>query len=125
MSDALASASLLLAALALVYGAWSTSIEAAINKTFSANATIKAKEKGDIRRIRNYRALPLAISAALVFILFLPRSFQLLCVVVRCMGRDGCRYDDVSAVFLLTQCLVAGLTVHLAFQIAKLNENLK
>lgn len=124
MPDALSAAGLLLAAIALVYSAWSASIEAEAKRKYSANAGIKADEKRETRRVLNARAWPMTVACWLVFVTFIPRSFDILRMIWGCarVSGTGCSYDDVSAIFLITQVVVVGLAVHLTTQVCQLRK---
>ena len=124
MPDALSSASLLLAAIALVYGAWSPSIDVEVARVYSANAETKAYEQADTRRILAGRARPLTVCCWLVAIVFLPRCWSIAAETVRCvaaLGR-GCVYDDVAAVFVLAEVVVSVLAFHLTSRMRLLAE---
>lgn len=122
MPDALSSASLLLAAIALVYGAWSPSIDAEVARVYSANAETKADEQADARRILAGRARPLAACCWLVAVVFLPRCWGIGAETVRCIAaldRD-CAYDDVAAVFVLAEVVISTLALHLTSRVRML-----
>lgn len=124
MADALSSAGLLLAALALVFSAWTPSIECALNKNFSPGAAEKAREKKSIKSIRGRRALPLAVASWLITILFIPRDIAIFVTTAGCVTTrgKGCGYDDVAVIFLLTQMVFAFLAWHVSSQARELNK---
>ena len=124
MADALSAASLLLAALALVYSAWTPSIEAAINTTFGTGDTEVARQKAEIRSIRKYRAVPIAIACWLLVVAFVWRDVQIIVTAVTCLGPIGCHYDEIAAIFLLTQALLIGMALHAGHQIGRLSKKL-
>jgi hypothetical protein len=124
LADALSSASLLLAALALVYSAWSGSIDVEASRTYSANAETKMDEKKETRRIRNRRALPMAIGSWLIVAAFVPRDFYIFGTAIACVKSGSCGYDDVAAIFLLTQLLLLGFAVYLGSQVCALRAKL-
>jgi hypothetical protein len=125
ITDALAAAGMLLAALTLVYSAWSASIDAGLNKTFSPGAAAKIREKDDIRAVRNYRAAPMAVACWLVAIIFARRDLHIISESLKYFGAKSWEYDDVSTIFLFTQVLVIGLALHVSRQILGLNDKLK
>lgn len=122
MPDALSAAGLLLAAIALVYSAWSASIETEVNRKYSPQEQTKKDEKQATRRVLNSRAWPMTIACWLVFAIFVPRSLDILRTILECARSSGagCSYDDVAAIFLLTQVVVVGLAVHLTKQVCQL-----
>ena len=125
MDDALAAASLLLAALALVYNAWSASIEAAIKQPMGTTSGETDRRKKDVRSIRNRRAWPLAISCWLILAAFVARDFSIVATSWRCIGPMICDYYDIAVMFLLTQVFVLGMAIHMQRQIGRLNGKLK
>ena len=114
MADALSSASLLLAALALVYGAWSSAIDAELARKYSANEATRATEKEGTRKIMNGRALPLMAGSWLIVAVFTPRLLCILFEAFQCVRKGGCGYDDVAMIFVLTYVFVFGLAIHLS-----------
>lgn len=122
MSDAVSSAGLLLAALALVFSAWSPSIDGALYKSFSPNNAEKMREKLEIKAIRDRRATPLAVGSWLIVAVFIPRDVALFGAAAGCVAncRNGCAYDDVAVIFLMTQMVFAFLAWHVSGQVKKL-----
>lgn len=127
MSDALSAASLLLAALALVYSAWSASIQEAIDTPMGTTETQTKRRKDDIRGVRNRRAWPIAAACWLIVAGFFFRDVCIVMSVISCMRSPACGiadYDDIAAVFLLTQLLVLGMAIHMQGQVARLSKKL-
>jgi len=124
MADAVSSAGLLLAALALVFSAWTPSIEGALDKDFSPGASEKAREKAEVKAIRDRRARPLAIVSWLIAVLFVPRDIAILVATAGCVATEGkgCGYDDVAVTFLLTQLVFAFLAWHVSGQVKLLTK---
>lgn len=124
LSDAVSSAGLLLAALALVFNAWASSIDEALNKTFSPNEAEKIREKSAITMICNRRAKPLAIGSWLIVAVFIPRDIVILTATMSCLATGGneCGYDEVAAIFLLTQMVFAFLAWHVSSQVRELTK---
>ena len=121
MSDALSAAGLLLAALALVYSAWSASIEAAINAPTGTTDAEVRRLKNNTRALRNGRAWPLAIACWLILLAFSHRDYEIVKTVWQCWRGSGCSYDDISAIFLLTQLLILGMAFHAQRQVGRLS----
>lgn len=124
MADALSAAGLLLAALALVYSAWSPQIDAAKTKPMGTTAGEIDRNKDDVRAVRNGRAVPLLVASVLILVAFLPRDLGILCSISK-VGEVGYEYDDIAAIFLLTQVLVTAFSFHLWTQIRQLSKRLK
>lgn len=123
-ANPLSAASLVLAAIALVYSAWAPSIQHLIDRPFSPNDTVKANEQSEVRRTMVWRAIPLALASTSVLIVFAPREWDVIMSVVDYYHGSGSPYDDVAAIFFITQIFVAGLTVHLWGQTGRLNSRL-
>jgi hypothetical protein len=124
IGDALSAASLLLAALALVYGTWSASIDAETNRTYATSANTKEDEKKETRSVRNRRALPMAVGSWLIAVTFVPRDLGIFRNVLACAQQDHCGYDDVAAVFVLTQVFILALALHLTGRVLALGNKL-
>ena len=125
MDDALAAASLLLAAVALVYGAWSTEIEREAERTYSPNATAKAKEKDGTRAVLWHKAVPLAVAGWAILAVFSPRVVAVVCDTVDAMRSGTWRYGDVPTIFVHSTVLVLGLAVHLSGRVRALRKALR
>ncbi len=121
MADALAAAGMLLAALALVYTVWTPTIDNAIRKVFSADLNKKDKEKDEVRSVRLWHAAPIAAACWLILTVFTWRDLSILTGAVTCIGDKNCRYDDVAAIFLVTQLVVFGLALHATGQVRRLS----
>ncbi|MDB5575344.1 MAG: hypothetical protein JWR80_520 [Bradyrhizobium sp.] len=122
LANPLSAASLLLTVLALLYGAWSASIQAAIDDTLPTASMARDAAKKAIRRLRNRRALPLALGGWLILIAFVPRDLDIQATSAACMGDPECHYDDVATVFLLTQLFMLGMAIHLTSQVFALGK---
>ena len=124
LADPLSAASLVLAAIALVYSAWSPSIQQQIDRPFSPNDTVRADEQAGVRRTMVSRAIPLALASTSVLIVFAPRVFGVFMSALDYWHGSRFRYDDVAAIFVVTQIFVAGLSVHLWKQVGRLRSRL-
>lgn len=124
LANPLSAASLILAAIALVYSAWSPLIQQQIDRPFSPNDTVRADEQAELRRTMVWRAIPLALASTTVLIVFAPRAFGFLMSALDYWQGSKSRYDDVAAIFIVTQFFVAGLSVHLWKQVSRLRSRL-
>lgn len=125
MADALSAASLLLAALALVYGAWSGDIEREAGRSYSANATTKGREKDATRAVLWGKAVPLAAAGWTILAVF---AWRVLTIVRDTVGQalaGTWRYGDVQTIFVLATLLILGLALHLTGRIVALRKTLK
>ena len=123
-ANPLSAASLILAAIALVYSAWSQSIQSGIDRQFSANDKMKATEQEQVRQTMTSRALPLAIASTSVLAVFAARLWNVTVSVIDYWSGISSQYDDVAAAFVVTQVFVATLTVHLWRQVGRLKARL-
>ncbi len=123
-ANPMSAASLVLAAIALVYTAWSTSIQNMIDIHFSPNDSDKEDQQAELRRTMVWRAIPLALASTLVLIVFAPRIYCVTVSVYDHWNGSNSKYDDVRAIFVVTQIFVAGLTFHLWRQVSRLNSRL-
>lgn len=123
-ANPLSAASLVLTAIALVYSAWSASIQNGIDRPFSANDRVKASEQGQVRQTMTSRALPLAIASTSVLVVFAARLWDVTVSVIDYWSGIRSQYDDIAAAFVVTQIFVAALTVHLWRQVGRLKARL-
>lgn len=125
MDDALSAASLLLAAVALVYGAWSAEIEREAGRAYSPNAKVKEKEKDVTRAVLWRKAVPLAIAGWAIVAVFSPRAAGVTCDTLRSALAGTWRYGDVPTIFVLSTVLILGLAAHLSGRVLALRKALK
>jgi hypothetical protein len=124
ISDALSAAGLLLAALALVFSAWSGSIEGAIKDNLGTTDDAVTEKKKEIRAVRRFRALPIAIACWALLVAFLYRDITILRTAWRCLASSKCEYDDIAVIFLLTQVLILGMALHATHQSGEIKKRL-
>lgn len=122
INDAVSSAGLLLAALALILAAWTPAIDAALAGSLQPGDA-GTRQKSDIKSILNLKSRPLAIASWLVAALFVPRVIDILGKTVECATAVGqaCGYNDVAAVFLMTQGVIVILAIHASYQAIQLH----
>lgn len=123
-ANPLSAASLMLAAIALVYSAWSTSIQNDITRQFSPNDKMRETERREVRQTMTSRALPLAMASTSVLVVFAARLWNVMVSVIDHWSGTKSQYDDVAAAFVVTVFFVAGLTVHLWKQVGRLQARL-
>lgn len=119
-TDTLAAASMLLAALAVVFSAWSGSIQAAIDDPLGSSDDVRAERIAATRATMWGRAVPLAFAATLLVALYAPRDFEVAAASLRWWTRREGGYDDVAAAFALTQVFSTMLAVHLWRQVRRM-----
>jgi hypothetical protein len=125
MDDALSAASLLLAAVALVYSAWSGDIEREAGRTYSPNANAKKKEKAGTRAVLWRKAVPLATAGWAILAVFAPRTIVITCETSRALLAGTWSYGDVSTIFVLSAVMTLALALHLTDRVWALRKILR
>ena len=125
MADVLASASLILTALALLYTAWHPDIEEAHGFSVARPYPDAEYDHDRLRAVLHGRALPLGIVSAIMTLIVLPESVWVCRVslgVVCSLGLIDAlsQYDLSSATLIFVQLLSTTLSVHLWTLTAKL-----
>ena len=118
MSDALAAAALVAAILAAFFTIWQDQIQTALVMDGGAETGNWRQKSGPIYRAFWTRALPLFLIAAGAGGVLGPRTLGIAFNVLHCS--HGCRYDDVQALFALTELLIVGLAGLTASQLCRL-----
>jgi hypothetical protein len=125
MDNALSAASLLLAAVALIYGAWSGDIEREVTRDVSPNANAKEKEKAHTRAVLWGKAIPLAIAGWAIVAVFTPRTMLITFDTCRALVAGTWRYGDVTTIFVLSTALSLALAIHLVSRVLALCKALR
>ncbi len=122
----IATSSLLLAVITALMSFWYADVAKAIGET-------ETKLPGERRTLRDKvgpvfwtKALPLAVGATAIAIVFLARALEI--VVAALYGVGRLEYDDMQAAFLVTEGLMlvlAGATIKLAWQLGCKTQRLK
>jgi len=117
MSDLLASASLLLAIVTVMYGLWYPEIIAALNENIPAHDGAKFGPYKEILNIIKYRAIPLAGASCLVALVFLPEAFKITWHSLLSYMHDFLgtllSYNAITTSFVLVDVIAILLAVHL------------
>ncbi len=128
-ADLLAAASLLLAALAVLYGVWYSSIEEAKNIKMPGHRDDATKPIAQVGRVLRGRAYPLAIASGLATIVFGPEAISICASTVDSFADHGLGafgyYDPIEAALLLVTVGLALLTVHAAWLCRALRKKVK
>lgn len=124
MGDILSASSLLLAIIGILYGFWYNDLANAKDTQVPEHAANCTAPRIRVSRIVWTRALPLAVSSALLAAVFLPEAIKLVVASSRAYAEDGFSfksYDAVRTAF----CVVVGfkiiLATHLMMLFLKLN----
>jgi hypothetical protein len=105
MPDALAAAALVGAILAVLFGLWQVEIDKALAAPKSDDKKNRGPSKAIVESALKLRAWPLFCITALTFLVLVVRAGWIVFGAISCMGAS-CVYDDVQALFLLTEGLV-------------------
>lgn len=115
-ADLLGASTLLLTALAVLYGVWYASIEAARDLTIPPRAGDAEKPLRSVRNVLRGRAYPLALASGLATAVFAPEGIA---IVVRTIDSFGdhrlgafSHYDPIEAALLFVSVGLAILTAH-------------
>lgn len=125
IGNALSAASLLLAAVALVYGAWSGDIEREVARIYSPNAKAKDKEKAHARGVLWRKAVPLTAAGWTILAVFAPRTVMIVWKTGSDIWDRRWVYDDVSTIFVLSTVLTLAMALHLAERVVALRRVLR
>lgn len=115
MSDAISAASLLMAVVAILYGAWYQEIMQAVKV-----AVPKHDKQINFMLVNNVlvsRCLPLTVMAVIVFLVFLPDTIDIVQHSLSVLGEMGVKsyskYDSVRTAFCLVVFVSFAIAVHL------------
>lgn len=124
MSDAISAASLLMAVVAILYGAWYQEIIQATKLNVP-----KHDKQIPLLAVNNalfFRSLPLALMAVVVFFVFLPNVIEILLHSISVLEKHGLQsylfYDSVRTAFCLVVFVGCGIGLHVCFLTKKLFE---
>jgi hypothetical protein len=123
MADPLAAASLVMAVIAMLYGAWSAEIDRAATLALRPLKADRVRlDRPGIRRALVSKALPLWFGALTTLVIFAWRAIQ----VVRSIWDHpaDATFDDVAAAFLVTQIVILLLVYTLGAQVLALRQKL-
>jgi len=129
LSDLLAAASLLLTALGVVYGTWYPEIVSAIGEVIPEHRANRGQVRIKVNSVFLGKALPLAITAVILTILFLPDAVAIAASGFSELSKFGTetvrQYNAVEAAFLVVDVLTGALACYLLCLAFKLREKLR
>lgn len=115
MSDSISAASLLMAVVAILYGAWYQEVMQAVNVVVPKHD--KQIPLSVVNKALMSRCLPLTVLAVIVFFVFLPDMVGImrhsLSVLIEMGAGSYSRYDSVRAAFCLVVLVSFAIAVHL------------
>lgn len=106
IADALSAAGLLLAMIALIFGAWWPQLAKAADFSFADSKPNRKEQRGPIYATLFGQAVPLAIGAFCAALIFLPRALGLIEEAMACGCFELNRLDDVAAAFVVSEALL-------------------
>lgn len=124
MTDAVSAASLLLAMIALIFGAWWPRLTHAADFSFARSKDNRKEERGPIRAILWGQAVPLTVAAGLAAFTFMPRAAGLTGAAFGCGCFSIDRLNDVAAAFVISEILLCLIAVALVVQLVRIARNL-
>ncbi|HCQ53236.1 MAG TPA: hypothetical protein DIV82_03750 [Brevundimonas diminuta] len=125
MPEALSAASLLLAMIALIFGAWWPQLIKAANHEFQDEKGNRTEERKPVAATFVGQALPLSFAALAAALVFLPRARRLTSEALACGCPTPDRLNDVSAAFVLSEALLCLVAAAALVQTVRIAINLK
>lgn len=129
MSDLLSAASLLLTVLGVVYGTWYSEIINTLGKQIDVHPQNRGPIRETVRATLYSKALPLAVAAIALTIVFLPDAVTIVLTGVNAVRAGGTnafhQYDAVEAAFCLVVLLAGALSGYLIALVCQLRGKLK
>jgi hypothetical protein len=124
MPDALAASALVTAVVAALFSLWQPEVQTALDSKESDDPGNWGETADIVRSALRSRACPLAITASATSLILVPRAIG---IFIHALGSAcGLRcYDDVQAMFLLTEGLMLALAVVTLRQIGALTQRLR
>lgn len=125
MTEALSAASLLLAVIALIFGAWWPQLSRAATFAFDKSKGNRKGERWPIAATLLGQALPLSLGGLAAAFVFLPRAWRLTTQAIVCGCPTPDRLDDVSAAFVVSEGLLWLIALAAVVQTVRIGLNLK
>jgi hypothetical protein len=122
----IATCSLLLAVITALMTFWYADVAKAIGETEPKLPGERRTLHQKVRPVFWTKALPLAMGATAIAIVFFARAYDIVIAALQGVGR--LKYDDMQAAFLVTEGLMlilAGVTIKLAWQLGWKIERLR
>jgi len=129
MSDLLSAASLLLTVLGLVYGTWYPEITQAIDMDYPGPKLDRKPIRRKVSRALWAKALPLAVAAVAVTIIFVPDALVIAAIGLCALWTSGfsslLKYKAVQAAFCVVVVLTGALAGYLIHLVCDLRAKLR
>lgn len=129
MGDLLASSSLLLALIAILYGLWYSEIELVLRLKIPRQ---KEDRRPNLKRIRSVlfnKTVPLTCISIILSLIFLPDSIRIVIFSFRSIAIDGVAaikyYNAVAASFIFITSIFIFLSLHMFYKVLKLSSRLR
>lgn len=119
IADVISTSSLLLAVVTALLGVWFADVDKALQIAEPQLRGERGVTRNNIRPVLFSKALPLALGAGVIAIVFLPRSVLIVFEAFTHLGHTAC-YDDMKAAAVVTECLMLALAFVTAWMAGKL-----
>jgi hypothetical protein len=120
VADPLSAAAMLLAIVAVLFGAWTGEVSAAIRFRLQPQKENREQDRIVIRDALYKKALPLTLGAWLTVAVFANRVIGIFLTARGCICDPQCQYDDVGAAFALTEVFLIAVAVSATGQLVML-----
>jgi hypothetical protein len=121
IADVLAGSSLVMAILAAFFTLWQPAISDAANIKVAMDRANREPAKSLVEHVLRFKLLPLLLVSSVAFSILAPRAVGVIGKTAGCAigpsSPKACFYDDVSALFLLTEMLLFCLVIALGYQL--------
>jgi hypothetical protein len=117
ITDVLSGSSLVVAVIAAFFTLWQADITTALATPLPEDPM--NGDPGPVQQVIVYKLRPLVLISLAAFAVLAPRAILLLSDTAACTvrGGDGCQYDDVAGLFLMTEVLLLGLVLIIGAQL--------
>lgn len=122
LSDLIASASLLLAVLAILFSVWHEPVMDVLKLPTGGIPGNLTGTRDALSAAFWSKAFPLTLGGAATILVFFPEILDIGGQAVACSPQT-CHYDAVKAAFVLTQAFAAGLTAYCGYLAFRLREH--
>lgn len=124
MTEALSAASLLLAMIALIFGAWWPQLSRAADFAFASSRGNRGTERWPIAATLLGQALPLSLGGVAAAYVFFPRAWRLMFEAIDCGCPTPDRLNDVSAAFVVSEAMLCLIALAAVVQTVRIGLNL-
>lgn len=109
-ANPLSASSVLLAILAILYGAWYADIKQTSEIILEDQKANRTGQRTALYSALWTKALPLALGSTITSLIFVARTLDIVAQSLSCKASAGCQYDDVQAAFVAIELFVILIT---------------